>query len=104
MIKRPKTVDEYLDLVHQAVYEVDEFQCIIGDDDEERYVNVLPLVKALDESLRALYDDMTQGRYQFAPGGPDLPCMAIAAQIGPLLPFKPLLKVINETHREGLDV
>ena len=28
-MKNPKTLDEYIDLVHQAVYEVDELRAIV---------------------------------------------------------------------------
>ena len=33
-MKNPKTLDEYIDLVHQAVYEVDELRAIVEDDEE----------------------------------------------------------------------
>lgn len=102
-MKLPKTVDEYVDYVHQAVYEVDELLCIIGDDDET-YGGIMPLVNELDAQLRRLYDDMVSGRYEFDPNGPDLPFMALVDQLGKHVPFKPLLKAINHTHRFGLDV
>lgn len=102
-MKQPKTVDEYIDLVHQAVYEVDELMSIIGDD-VEAYEGILPFVADLDNQLRKLYDDMIGGRYEFDPNGPDLPFMALADKIGKHMTFKPLLSVINQTHRFGLDV
>jgi hypothetical protein len=51
-----------------------------------------------------MYDDMISGRYEFDPNGPDLPFMLLADQLGKHVPFKPLLKAINHTHRFGLDV
>lgn len=102
-MKRPKTVDEYIDLMHQAVYEVDELRAVV-EEDEDRKGMILPWVDAMDKELRKLYDDMVAGRYQFDPNGPDLPFMAIVKKFGPSIPFKPLLNVINETHRFGLDV
>jgi hypothetical protein len=102
-MKQPKTVDEYIDLVHQAVYEVDELMSIFGDD-AEAYEGVIPLVAQLDAELRKMYDDMISGRYEFDPNGPDLPFMALADKIGRYMTFKPLLSVINQTHRYGLDV
>ncbi len=102
-MKQPKTVDEYIDLVHQAVYEVDELMSIIGDD-SEAYEPILPFVADLDNQLRKLYDDMISGRYEFDPNGPDLPFMALADKIGKHMTFKPLLRIINQTHRFGLDV
>ncbi len=102
-MKNPKTVDEYIDLVHQAVYEVDELRAIV-EDDEERKTMILPWVDAMDKELRQMFDDMISGRYQFDPDGPDLPYMAIVKRFGPSIPFKPLLNVINHTHRFGLDI
>ena len=103
MIKKPKTVDEYIDLVHQAVYEVDELRAIVEDDDERKSM-ILPWVDAMDKELRRMFDDMTSGRYQFDPNGPDLPYMEIVKKFGASIPFKQLLNVINHTHRFGLDV
>lgn len=103
LIKAPKTVDEYIDLVHQAVYEVDELRAVV-EEDEERKGMILPWVEAMDNELRPLYDSMLDGTYQFDPNGPDLPFMEIVKRFGASIPFKPLLSIINQTHRMGLDV
>jgi hypothetical protein len=101
-IERPKTVDEYIDLVHQAVYEVDELSSIAEDEEEaERYS---PWLSQFDALVRQLYSDMTEGRYQFDPYGADLPFMIYVKKYGKLIPFTRLLHVINDTHRLGLDV
>lgn len=102
-MKNPKTVDEYIDLVHQAVYEVDELRAIV-EDDEDRKAMILPWVDAMDKELRGMYESMINGTYKFDPNGPDLPFMAIIKKFGPSVPFKPLLNVINHTHRFGLDI
>lgn len=102
-MKNPKTIDEYIDLVHQAVYEIDEL-CAIVEEDEERLALLKPFAGELDAQLRKMYDDMISGRYQFDPNGPDLPFMAISARFGQHIPFKKLLSVINHTHRFGLDL
>lgn len=103
LIKAPKTVDEYIDLVHQAVYEVDELRAVVEEDDERKGM-ILPWVEAMDKELRALYDSMLDGSYQFDPNGPDLPHMAIVKRFGASIPFKSLLSIINQTHRTGLDI
>ena len=53
-MKNPKTLDEYIDLVHQAVYEVDELRAIV-EDDEERKTMILPWVDAMDKELRQMF-------------------------------------------------
>lgn len=102
-MKRPKTVDEYVDLMHQAVYEVDELRSIMEEDSEE-FSPFKPFIDQLDTMLRKMYDDMLSGNYRFDPNGSELPFMMIAKKIGSKLPFGALLKVIDQTHREGLDV
>jgi len=99
-MKPPKTLDEYIDLVHQAVYEVDELRACIEDDMEEME-ECLPFIDPLDAQLRALFESMTRGTYKF-PEEDDLPFMPIVKRFGSQIPFKQLLEVINTTHRNGL--
>jgi len=103
MIKKPKTVDEYIDLVHQAVYEVDELRAMVEDDDNMKGT-ILPWVDAMDNELRGMYASMVDGSYQFDPNGANLPFMEIVKRFGSSIPFKPLLSMINDTHRLGLDI
>ncbi len=99
-MKGPKTYDEYVDLVHQAVYEVDEMRAAMEFDPEdmERWSKVLD---HLDGVLRQLYDDMISEKYEF-PTGRDLPYMQFLNRWGPSFPFQQLLGVINQTHKNGL--
>jgi hypothetical protein len=101
-MRGPKTWDEYLDLVHQAVYEVDEMRaCLLEEDELDDVDLVNQYLGPLDMQLRELYDAMTSGHYQF-PADSDLPFMALVRQYGRFIPFRTLLEVINRTHREGL--
>lgn len=102
-MKRPKTADEYVDLMHQAVYEVDEIRSIMEEDSDE-FAPFKPYIEQLDTQLRQMYDDMLTGKYRFNPNGPELPFMAVVHKLGPRLPFGNLLKVIDQTHRQGLDI
>lgn len=100
-MKRPTTYDEYVDLVHQAVYEVDEMRAGVEYDPEnmERWAGLL---NHLDGILRPMYDEMVADTYQF-PTGKDLGYMHVLNRWGPDFPFKQLLLVVNETHKNGLD-
>lgn len=100
-MKKPKTYDEYVDLVHQAVYELDEMRAVIEYEPEqlERWSGLLD---HLDAIVRKLYDEMVADTYQF-PTGKDLAYMQVLNRYGMNLPFKQLLLVINETHKHGLD-
>ncbi len=100
-MKKPTTYDEYVDLVHQAVYEVDEMRASIEYEPEymERWSGLLDL---LDGVLRRMYDEMVADTYQF-PTGKDLAYMQVLNRYGPDFPFKQLLIRINDTHKNGLD-
>ncbi len=100
-MKKPTTYEEYVDLVHQAVYEVDEMRASIEYEPEymERWSGLLDL---LDRVLRKMYDEMVADTYQF-PTGRDLPYMQAINRYGADFPFKHLLLRINETHKNGLD-
>ena len=98
-MKSPSDWDEYLDLVHQAVYEVDELKACM-DDDMEMEDGYAQFIEPLDVQLRKLFDDMTSGRYQF-PSNTDLPFMVVVQKFGRAIPFRALLETINRTHREG---
>lgn len=100
MLTRPTTFDEYLDLVHQVVYEVDELRSC-NEDDEEEMERYMAFIDPLDAQLRALYAQMSSGDYAF-PRNEDLPFMSIVQAFGRHIPFKRLLEIINETHRKGL--
>lgn len=101
-MKRPKTVDEYIDLVHQAVYEIDEFRTSL-DYEPENAEMFGPFIDHLDVLVRKVYDDMVGGRYEWG-FGEDLPFMPLVVKYGRFIPFQRLLMTVNETHKNGLDV
>lgn len=95
----PKTMDEYIDLVHQAIYDIDDLRACSEDDMDE--MESQPFLEPLDTQLRKLYEDMIGGSYVF-PADTDLPFMAIVDKWGRLIPFRALLVAINKVHRNGL--
>ena len=101
-MRRPRTADEYVELVRQAMYEVDELRACL-DYDHESMKHMAPFIDDLERHVNKVYDDMKQGSYIFQPNA-DLPFMEIVNKWGDSIPFYQLLRVINQTHREGLDV
>jgi hypothetical protein len=86
-----KAFDDVLDL-HQSI----EF-------DEDHMAFAREFIGPLEHILKELYQSMKDGRYEFATG--DLPFMTIVENYHDArLPFKFLLKRINETHMKGLEV
>jgi hypothetical protein len=101
-MKRPKTVDEYVDLVHQAVYEIDEFRTSL-DYDPENAEMFSAFLDQLDAHVRKVFNDMVAGNYEWG-YGQDLPYMPLVVKFGRLIPFQRLLMTVNETHKNGLDL
>jgi len=100
-LRRARTVDEYVEWVRQAVFEVDDLRACLEFETED--VRQFPdFLDPLDEGIKGLHQSMLDGTYAF--GREDLAFMDLAAQFAEEIPFHTLLKQINETHRRGLEV
>jgi hypothetical protein len=101
-MKKPKNLNELIDLVHEAVYEVDELRACLEHDDEEASTYT-PYLDSLDAMLRALHASMTSGQYGGVGQGTDLDFMPLFKKHERNIPFRELLRTINATHREGYE-
>ena len=100
LVKRPATMEEYLELVKSALFDVEELRMSV-EFDMEFMEGALSFVEPLAKDLRDLQNAIEDGSYDFADA--DLPYMPIVqSQSNITLPFKPVLRMINETHRKGL--
>jgi hypothetical protein len=100
LVKRPATMEEYLELVKSALFDVEELRMSV-EYDMEFMEGALSFVEPLEKDLRDLQSAITDGSYEFS--DTDLPFMSIVeSQQSVLLPLKPVLRRINETHRKGL--
>lgn len=101
MMKRPATFEDYIELVEQAIFEVEELRFSV-EFDEEFMEGALNFVDILEQQLTDLLTSLKEERYEFS--GEDLPFMTfVKGQSNLILPFKGLLSLINNTHRKGLD-
>ncbi|HEC29756.1 MAG TPA: general secretion pathway protein GspF [Gammaproteobacteria bacterium] len=101
-IIKARSTDEYVDLVQQAVFEVDELY-MAAEFDMESMGATANFVDDLAKTLKALLASMKDGSYHFE--NRDLPFMPIVERENErTLPFKFMLRRINETHRYGLEV
>jgi len=100
-LRRAKTVDEYVEWVRQAVFEVDDLRACLEFELED--LNRFPaFLDPLDQGIKSVFKSMQEGTYNF--GREDLPFMDLAEKYADDIPFLTLLKQINETHRRGLEV
>ena len=101
-MQRPRTAEEYFDLVNQTLFEIQDLR-EAAEFDREEFGNALKFLDRLEEEVGKLRRQMLDGAYHF--GNEDLPFMEIVlAQDAFILPFKPLLQIINQTHKHGLAV
>ncbi len=100
-LQRARSVDEYIEWVKQAVFEIDDLRACLEYDSEE-LVQFPVFLDPLDAGIKALYTAMQEGRYCF--GRDDLPFIELAAQYADAIPFHTLLNQINATHQLGLDI
>jgi hypothetical protein len=101
-MKNAKDLNELIDLVHEAVYEVDELHACLEHDDDEA-ATYTPYLDTLDGMLRALHESMVSGHYGGVGQGEDLAFMPLFKQYERDIPFRELLRAINATHREGFE-
>ena len=98
--KGPSNLEEYLELIDQALFEVDDTRAAM-EYEMEGMEHALKFIDELERNLRQLRAALSAGEHVF--GGADLPYMAIIAkQTLQTVPFKRLLEDINQVHRHGL--
>jgi hypothetical protein len=98
---RPKTLEAYIELVNRAMIDAEELRRAI-EYDEEYMGGAMGIAETLENNIKSLYASLIGGSYQHA--DEDLDFMEIVNTAPEVwLPFKPLLRLINQTHRQGLE-
>jgi len=101
-IVRAHSTEEYVDMIKQAIDETFDLRQAI-EFDEEFMGEARSMADDLEMQLKALYESMKDGSYKFATG--DLPFIALMEKYHEsMIPFRYLLKRINETHNKGLEI
>jgi len=92
---------EYIDIVREALYEIDELRASV-EFDEEYMEGALGFINDLDSGVRSLLHSLESGSYEFGKG--ELPFIEIVRNVSDnLLPFKHLFMRIEMTHKQGLE-
>ena len=101
MMQLPKNEQEFLDLLDQGLFEVQDLISSVEDEGEDidlgrhllLYQDIARDLQTLDMAVRA-------GTHKFASGN-DLVCYTIALPIRRRLPIFGLIEAINAAHRRG---
>ncbi len=100
-MRRAKTVEEYVALIQDALYEVSEVRAAI-EFDEEGMGEAPKYIDDIEDVLNTIYNQMKTGDYCWNTG--DLPYIPIIRELDDgVIPFRPLLIRINDTHKNGLE-
>nr|VFJ62119.1 MAG: hypothetical protein BECKDK2373B_GA0170837_11077 [Candidatus Kentron sp. DK]VFJ64671.1 MAG: hypothetical protein BECKDK2373C_GA0170839_11206 [Candidatus Kentron sp. DK] len=100
--KKPTSVKEFIDLVDEALFEIDELQASMSYDDEDITDDFSSFVQPLRSSVQNLRQQLASGAHEFT--DQDLGFMTVVATVpSHLLPFCDLLSFLNRIHREGLE-
>ena len=100
-MRRAKTVEEYVALIKDALYEVSEMRAAIEFDEEgmgesPRYID------DIEDCLKNIFTQMKSGDYCWNTG--DLPYISVIRELDDgIIPFRPLMIRINDTHKNGLE-
>jgi len=100
-MKRARTVEEYVGLIKDAIYEIEDMRAAI-EFDEEGMGASNKVIDELEEYLKEIYDLMMSGDYCWRTG--DLKYMELIRNVDDgVVPFRSLLVRINDTHKNGLE-
>ncbi len=102
-MREPKTLQEYIDFVDQAVFEVSDLLACADDEGDGDYQlsQLRPIYEQLETELKKLQADITSGQHSGPGAGSDLLFMPLAVRLKRAIPFYDLLEVLNNVHRNG---
>ncbi|MBE9515475.1 MAG: hypothetical protein IME93_00710 [Proteobacteria bacterium] len=103
-IYTPKDPNEYMDLVDQAIFEIDEIMACAGDEDGEDFAlnELMPIFEFLDKELRQLDQDLRSGAHHFGEGRV-LPFAEITESWGGRIPCTDVLRMIISIYKKGFE-
>ena len=98
-----QSFDEFVDLVDQAIFEIDEILLCVDDEGDEdwEFSDLLPVYERLSLELKALHQHLVARTHEFG-NDTDLSFMPLARQWRERIPFMPMLEALNQSHRRGL--
>ena len=100
-MRRARTVEEYVALLKDALYEVEEMRASIAFDEEGMGASV-PYMDEIESCLKGIFEQMKTGDYCWNTG--DLPYVSVIRDLDDgTIPFRSLLVRINDTHKNGLE-
>jgi len=101
-MQKPENVDDYIELIDQAIFETAELIACANDEGEgeAEFSLMLPAFRELEAGLKALRAEIMRNEHRVG-GGHDLPFMPLVQRERKQLPFVTLLDAINLAYKKG---
>lgn len=99
---KPKNVDDYVELVNQALFEIEDLILCAEDEgeDDNEFSMMKPDLRVIEAGLKALHAEILGGDYVIG-RGEDLPFMPVVQKVRKRLPIVTLIDAINSAHKKG---
>jgi hypothetical protein len=103
-MRKIQNLDQYLDVIHQAIFETEELMQCAEDEGEgdAEFTGMLPQLQQIDAGLKALHAEILGGGYAIG-RGQDLPFMAVVNANRRRLPIVGLIDAVNNAHKKGFE-
>jgi len=100
---KPKNVDDYVELINQALFEIEDLIMCADDegDGDTEFSTMMPDLRVIEAGLKALHAEILGGDYVIG-RGEDLPFMPVVQKVRKRLPIVTLIDAINSAHKKGL--
>ncbi|VAW61077.1 hypothetical protein MNBD_GAMMA10-1675 [hydrothermal vent metagenome] len=100
-MRRARTVDEYVAMMKDALYEIGDMRAAIEYDEEGMGASI-GYIDDIESCLKGIFKEMKSGDYCWNTG--DLPYIRVIRDLDDAaIPFRSLLIRINDTHKNGLE-
>jgi len=101
---RPRNIAEYIDLVQQAIFELDELIACAEDegDGESEFIRILPALQQIADGLKQMQAEIKDGTHVIARDEP-LPFLPVINKNRALFPaaINGMLDALNLAHKNG---
>jgi tetrahydromethanopterin S-methyltransferase subunit A len=99
---KSKNVDDYVELINQALFEIEDLILCAEDEgeDDNEFSMMKPDLRVIEAGLKALHAEILGGDYAIG-RGEDLPFMPVVQKVRKRLPIVTLIDAINSAHKKG---
>lgn len=101
-VYNPKTPEEYMDLLDQAIFEIEDVLACAADEggDDMELSEFIPIYEYLAKELKALHEELVSDSHKFGLGY-DLSFNELLVKWGSRIPCNDVLFILNDVYKKG---